>query len=41
MIVLTRHDPATDTWTDNGRAALHYRLTGPGDSWIHGNIETL
>jgi len=41
VIVLTRHDPTSDTWTDNGRAALHYRLTGPGDSWIHGNIETL
>ena len=41
VVVLARHDSASDTWTDDGRASLHYRLSTPGDSWIHGNIETL
>ena len=41
VIVLARYDAGSDTWTDDGRAALHYRLSTPADAWIYGNIDTL
>ena len=41
VITLTRHDPTGDTWTDDGRAVLHYRLSSGDQQWIYGHIEAL
>jgi hypothetical protein len=39
VLALAYHDPASDTWIDDGKILIHYRLSSSGQSWIYGNIE--
>ncbi|SRR6266487_379359 len=39
VLALVYHDPASDTWIDDSKVLIHYRLSTSDQSWIYGNIE--
>lgn len=39
VLALAYHDPASDTWIDDSKILIHYRLSASNQSWIYGNIE--
>jgi GH15 family glucan-1,4-alpha-glucosidase len=41
VIALAYYNPAANTWTDDGKLLIHYRLSAPNQAWIYGNIEQL
>ncbi len=39
LLTLAYHDPTSNTWIDDNKILIHYRLSTSDQSWIYGNIE--